>query len=81
MSVLLNNTSMVKGNCKDIGQLLLKGTEKDIAKGVSPWEVELTRKILASYEKVFKSGLSKFCGRQPLKNLLSPLLNTLAIYD
>ena len=26
--------------------------------------------------KVFKSGLSQFCGRQPLKNLLSPLLNT-----
>ena len=23
------------------------------------------------------SELSKFCGRQPLKNLLSPLLNTL----
>ena len=28
--------------------------------------------------KIFKSGLSKFCGRQPLKNLLSPLLNTLS---
>ena len=28
--------------------------------------------------KVFKSGLSKFCGRQPLKNLLSPLVNTLS---
>ena len=27
--------------------------------------------------KVFKSGLSKFCGRQPLENLLSPFLNTL----
>ena len=30
------------------------------------------------WDKVFKSGLSKFCGRQPLKNLLSPLLNTLS---
>ena len=30
------------------------------------------------WRKVFKSGLSKFCGRQPLKNLLSPLLNTLS---
>ena len=29
------------------------------------------------WDKVFKSGLSKFCGRQPLKNSLSPLLNTL----
>ena len=29
-------------------------------------------------DKVSKSGLSKFCGRQPLKNLLSPLLNTLS---
>ena len=28
------------------------------------------------WDKVFKSG--KFCGRQPLKNLLSPLLNTLS---
>ena len=30
------------------------------------------------WNKVFKSGLSKFCRRQPLKNLLSPLLNTLS---
>ena len=40
------------------------------------------------WDKVFKIGLSKFCGRQPLKNLkgcgllkqnlLSPLLNTLS---
>ena len=28
--------------------------------------------------KVFKNGLNKFCGRQPLKNLLSPLVNTLS---
>ena len=28
--------------------------------------------------KVLKSGISKFCGRQPLKNSLSPLLNTLS---
>ena len=28
--------------------------------------------------KVFKSGLSKFCERQPLKNLLSPLLNKMS---
>ena len=27
------------------------------------------------WDKVFKSGLSKCCGRPPLKNLLSPLLN------
>ena len=30
------------------------------------------------WDKVFKNGLGKFCGRQPLKNLLSPLLNTLS---
>ena len=29
------------------------------------------------WDKVLKSGLSKFCGRQPLKNLLSTFLNTL----
>ena len=28
--------------------------------------------------KVFKNEPSKICGRQPLKNLLSPLLNTLS---
>ena len=37
-----------------------------------PWLKSLT------WDKVFKSGLSKFCGRQPLKNLLSPLVNTLS---
>ena len=30
------------------------------------------------WDKLFKSGVSKFCGRQPLKNLLTPLLNTLS---
>ena len=29
------------------------------------------------WDKVFKRRLSKFCGRQTLKNLISPLLNTL----
>ena len=29
-------------------------------------------------DKVFKSGLSKFCGSQLLKKLLSPLLNILS---
>ena len=29
-------------------------------------------------EKVFKSGLSRFCGRESLKDLLSPLWNTLS---
>ena len=29
------------------------------------------------WDKVFKSGRSKFSGTQPLKNLLCPLLNTL----
>ena len=32
------------------------------------------------WDKVFKNGLSKFCGRQPLKSLFSPLLNTLSHY-
>ena len=30
------------------------------------------------WDKVFHSGLRKFCGRQPLKNFFSPLLNTLS---
>ena len=30
------------------------------------------------WDKVFKSGLSKFCGREPSKNLLGPLLNSLS---
>ena len=38
----------------------------------------LTYINLNIWDKVFKSRLSKFCGRQPLKNLLSPLLNNLS---
>ena len=30
-----------------------------------------------NYQEMRDSGLNKFCGRQFLKNLLSPLLNTL----
>ena len=30
-----------------------------------------------SWAEISKSGLSKYCERQPLKNLLSPLLNNL----
>ena len=30
------------------------------------------------WNRVFSSGLSKFCGRQPLKNVLSALMNTLS---
>ena len=36
---------------------------------------ELPNYLKNIWDKVFKSGLSKFCGRQSLKNLLSPLLN------
>ena len=31
------------------------------------------------WDKVFKNGLSKFCGRQPLKKLLSPLLSHMCV--
>ena len=31
-----------------------------------------------TWDKAFKSNLSKFYGRQPLKNLLSLLLNTVS---
>ena len=34
--------------------------------------------VIILWSKVFRSGLSKFCGRQPLKNLLSTLLSTLS---
>ena len=37
------------------------------------------RELIFIWGKVFKSGLNKFYGRGPLKNLLSPLLNTLSI--
>ena len=33
------------------------------------------------WDKLFKSGLSKFCGRQPFENLLSPLLNTFSHFN
>ena len=41
---------------------------------------ELKLQILFRHlgQSIQKSRLSKFCGRQPLKNLLSPLLNTLS---
>ena len=38
----------------------------------------LMLKVYYILGKVFKSGLSIFCGRQPLKNLVSPILNTLS---
>ena len=41
-------------------------------KGWLPWVCTCV------WEKVFKIGLSKFCGREPLRNLLSPSLNTLS---
>ena len=42
--------------------------------------VELPEVCNCFWEKVLKSGLSKFCGGQSLKNLLSPLLNTLPYF-
>ena len=38
----------------------------------------LSKTISYNWDKIFKNELSKFCGRQPSKNLLSPLLNTLS---
>ena len=37
-----------------------------------------THQIMGKCDKVFKNGLSRICGRQPLKRLLSPFLNTLS---
>ena len=34
--------------------------------------------LILKWDKIFKSGLSKFCGRQTLKNLLNSFLNTLS---
>ena len=36
------------------------------------------KSMMEIWDKVCKSGLNKFCGRQPLKNLPSPLLNILS---
>ena len=38
-------------------------------------EVAFCNRLHYRWDKVFKSGLSKFCGRQPLKNVPSPPLN------
>ena len=46
--------------------------KKNVLKSMRP-----TGNNTFNWDKVFKSGQSKFTGRQPLKNLLSPLLNTL----
>ena len=42
------------------------------------WKINSSILLPNIWDKVCKSGLSKFCGRQPLKNLLSPFLNTLS---
>ena len=39
------------------------------------WKINSSILLPNIWDKVCKSGLSKFCGRQPLKNLLSPFLN------
>ena len=47
----------------------------------SEFSVEINfhkKKRLINWDKVFKSGISIFCGRQSLKKLLSPILNTLS---
>ena len=40
----------------------------------------IVRVIFSIWGKVPKIGLSKFYRRQPSKNLLSPLLNTLSVF-
>ena len=40
----------------------------------------IVRVIFSIWGKVLKIGLSKFYRRQPSKNLLSPLLNTLSVF-
>ena len=40
----------------------------------------IVRVIISIWGKVLKIGLSKFYRRQPSKNLLSPLLNTLSVF-
>ena len=43
-------------------------------------EASLLSKVIYSdiWDKVFKSRLSEFCWRHPLKNFISPFLNTLS---
>ena len=42
----------------------------------SLWNISFGSNII--WDKVLKNGLSKICGRQPLKILLGPFLNTLS---
>ena len=49
-----------------------------ISRPSSKWKINSSILLPNIWDKVCKSGLSKFCGRQPLKNLLSPFLNTLS---
>ena len=37
------------------------------------WHLFITQGDMGIWDKVFKNELRKFCGRQPFKNLLSPL--------
>ena len=65
--------------------------KKQTLKRPAEWELFVTYVIFAGFvssanlvnltciwDKVFKSGLSKFSRREPLKNLLGSLLNTLS---
>ena len=58
-------------------EVMLAGKDK-----IGTEEKELERIFNDSdiWDKVFKNGLSKVCGRQPLRILLGPFLNTLSKY-
>ena len=70
---------MLYCGCSALGSLILNLKKKCKKKKKNEKEKnEKEEKHHHSLQKVFKSGLSRFCGRESLKDLLSPLWNTLS---
>ena len=92
----IHNTVMRKTYLRDQGILTIYFTNSRTFNGdgkLSPWFSRFfplacknicflsSKWFKGIWDKIFKSGLSTFCGRQPLKNLLSPLWNTLSHFN
>ena len=70
---------MLYCGCSALGPLILNLKKKCKKKKKNEKEKnEKEEKHHHILQKVFKSGLSRFCGRESLKDLLSPLWNTLS---
>ena len=66
---------MSRSSALSISVLLLLIFDMQLIIGASFFKSQF---FIIIWDEVFNSGLSEFCGRQSLRNLLSPLLNALS---